>query len=315
MGTRFECVLAAFDRAVLATEAAAIAEEVEYLVRDWHNRLTVFDPVSPVSVVNALAAERPVSVDPELFALLSRCLSHTRDTNARFDIAVGSLMRTHGFRPLVGRHSVPTPRQHDSAASDGTSQKLLPVARLAEPGTPAWGSDLIHLDPAACTVFFRKPGVSIDLGAIAKGFVLDLARAELAELGVTNALIHGGTSSVLAIGPTPDGSPWRIRILPDDPTSPVLSLTDAALSVSAPSGRTVEGRGHIMDPATGQPSDAVAVACVYGPSAEVCEAWSTALIIDPTLTDRLPEGYGCHLRTGSAWLSYETASVCSSSLR
>lgn len=285
MGTRFECVLAAFDRPVHATEAAAIAEEAEYLVRDWHQRLTIFDPVSPVSVVNALAAERPVSVDPELFALLDRCLSHTRDTRGKFDIAVGSLMRAHGFRSSVDR--------------------------LAEPGTPAWGSDLIHLDPAACTVRFRRPGVSIDLGAIAKGFVLDLARAELAELGVTNALIHGGTSSVLAIGPKPDGSPWRVRILPDDPASPVLSLADAALSVSAPCGRTVDGRGHIMDPATGQPSDADAVACVFGPSAEVCEAWSTALIIDPSLTDRLPEGYGCHLRTGSAWLSYETASVCS----
>lgn len=291
MGTRFECVLAAFDRAVLATEAAAIAEEVEYLVRDWHQRLTVFDLSSPVSVVNALAAERPVSVDPELFALLNRCLSHTRDTHGKFDIAVGSLMRAHGFRAL--RHA--------------TS----PGAPVQAPTEPAWGSDLIHLDPAACTVRFRKPGVSIDLGAIAKGFVLDLARADLTEFGVTSALVHGGTSSVLAIGARPDGAPWRVRLLPDDPASPVVDLADAALSVSAPSGRTVDGRGHIMDPATGQPSDAAAVACVIGPSAEVCEAWSTALIIDPSLTDRLPEGYGCHLRTGSAWLSYETASVCS----
>jgi FAD:protein FMN transferase len=289
MGTRFECVLSAFDRSVLDTEAAAIAEEVEYLVRDWHNRLTVFDPVSPVSVVNALAADRPVSVDPELFALLSRCLSHTRDTNGRFDIAVGSLMRAHGFRSSLGE--------------------------LAEPGTPAWGSDLIQLDPTACTIRFRRPGVSIDLGAIAKGFVLDLARADLAEFGVTSALIHGGTSSVLAVGAAPDGSPWRARLIADDPASPIIELTDAALSVSAPSGRTVDGRGHIMDPATGQPSRAAHAACVFGPSAEVCEAWSTAIVIDPTLTDRLPEGYGCHLRTGSAWLSYETASVCSSSPR
>lgn len=291
MGTRFECVLAAFDRPVRATEAAAIAEEVEYLVRDWHQRLTVFDPVSPVSVVNALAAERPVSVDPELFALLERCLSHTRDTNARFDVAVGSLMRAHGFRP---------PRHGSSPGS--------PVADTHE---PAWGSDLIHLDPAACTVRFRRPGVSIDLGAIAKGFVLDLARADLTEFGVTHALIHGGTSSVLAIGPRPDGSPWRVRLLADDPDSPVVDLVDTALSVSAPSGCTANGHGHIMDPATGLPSDAAAAACVIGPSAEVCEAWSTALTIDPSLTDRLPERYGCHLSTGSAWLSYETASVCS----
>lgn len=283
MGTRFEYVLAGFDRAVRATEAAAIAEEIEFLVRDWHQRLTVFDPASPVSVINALASDRPVSVDPELFALIERCLSHSRDTDARFDIAVGSLMRVHGFR-------------HASLPSDPHTE---------------WGSELIELDPIASTVRLLRPGVSIDFGAIAKGFVLDLAREELAHFGVTNALIHGGTSSVLAIGPAPDARPWRVRILPDDPGSPVVDLTDAALSVSAPSGRIVHGRGHIMDPATGQPAAGVEVACVIGPSAEVCEAWSTALIIDPSLTDRMPEGYGCHLRTGSAWSSYETAAVCS----
>ncbi len=300
MGTRFECVLAAFSRPVLATEAAAIAEEVELLVRDWHQRLTVFDPVSPVSVVNAQAAERPVRVDPELFALLGRCLSYTRDTNARFDIAVGSLMRAYGFH-LVGRHSVPTLRQPGSGGASRDSYE------------PSWGSNLIQLDPSTNTIHFTTPGISIDLGAIAKGFVLDLARTELAHLGVANALIHGGTSSVLAIGPKPDGSPWRVRILPDDPDSPIVALAGAALSVSAPSGRTVEGRGHIMDPATGRPSEAASAACVFGPSAEVCEAWSTALVIDPALTDRLPEGYGCHLRTRSAWLSHETACVGSPS--
>lgn len=283
MGTRFECVLAGFDRPVHSTEAAAIAEEIEFLVRDWHHRLTVFDPASPVSVINALAADGPVSVDPELFALIERCLSHGRDTHARFDIAVGSLMRAHGFR-------------HASSPHDLHAD---------------WGSELIELDPIASTVRLLRPGVSIDFGAIAKGFVLDLARGELAHFGVTNALIHGGTSSVLAVGPTPDARPWRVRILPDDPGSPVVDLIDAALSVSAPSGRIVHGRGHIMDPATGKPAAGAEVACVIGPSAEVCEAWSTALIIDPSLTDRMPEGYGCHLRTGSAWSSYETAAVSS----
>lgn len=282
MGTRFECVLAGFERPLRAAEAAAIAEEIEFLVRDWHQRLTVFDAASPVSVINALAADRPVSVDPELFALIQRCVSYTRDTNARFDIAVGSLMRAHGFR------------QSSTESADHA----------------AWGSELIRLDPEAFAVRLLRPGVSIDFGAIAKGFVLDLARTELAHFGVTNALIHGGTSSVIAIGTTPDAQPWRVRILPNDPRSPVVDLIDSALSVSAPSGRTVDGLGHIMDPLTGKPSTGADAACVIGPSAEVCEAWSTALIIDPSLTDRLPEGYGCHLRTGSAWSSYETAAVC-----
>lgn len=297
MGTRFECVLAAFDRPVHRTEAEATAEELRFLVRDWHNRLTVFDPVSALSVVNSLAAERPVSVDRELFALLARCLEYTRDTRGRFDIAVGSLMRAHGFRPAAGHPDSDAP----------------------------WGSTLVRLDPKACTVRFTRPGVALDLGGIAKGFVLDLAREELTDLGVVSALIHGGTSSVVAIGavPTPAGPrPWRVRVMPDDPASPVVDLADDALSVSAPSGRAIEGRTHIthiMDPSTGRPASGVEAACVVGPSAEVCEAWSTALTVDPTLTERLPTGYRSWLRipsrTGPLWRSHATPSVLSPALR
>lgn len=287
MGTRFECVLAAFDRPVLATEAGAVAEEIEFLVRDWHSRLSVFEPASAVSVINRLAADQPVSLDPELFDLLARCLDHTRATRGRFDIAIGALMHHHGFRTGVQAAHAPT-----------------------------WGSDLIRLDPASSAVRFLRDGLRIDLGAIAKGFVLDLVRSELTEFGVTSALVHGGTSSVLALGARPDDQPWRVRVLQDDPRAPVVDLADEAMSVSAPSGRRAEGKAHIMDPATGEPARNPAdAACVVGPSAEVCEAWSTALVIDPALTAELPGGYRSFIRTGSAWRCSRPAPVCSAGAR
>lgn len=283
MGTRFECVLAAFDRPVLATEAGAIAEEVEFLVRDWHSRLSAFEPASAVSVVNSLAADRPVSLDPELFDLLARCLDHSRDTRGRFDVTIGALMHAHGFRP-------------DDATGPG----------------PAWGAGLLRLDPATSTVRFAREGLRIDLGAVAKGFVLDLVRTELTAMGVTSALVHGGTSSVLALGDRPDGQPWLVRVLPDDPDAPVVALSGESMSVSAPAGRVVDGKPHIMDPATGEPAHEPADAvCVVGPSAEVCEAWSTALVIDPALTAELPGGYRSFIRTGPAWRATDPVPVCS----
>ncbi|MFU8828360.1 MAG: FAD:protein FMN transferase [Phycisphaerales bacterium] len=284
MGTRFECVLASFDRAASPTERAAVAEAVEQLVTDWHSRLTVFDPASTVSRVNAQGAQRPVTLERDLYDLLQRCAHYTDDTHGRFDIAVGSLMRRAGFRG-------------EPAGSDASA------------GT--WGNQWVRLDPRARSVWFARPGVSIDLGAIAKGFVLDLAREELLDLGVTSALIHGGTSSVLAIGSTPDGTPWRIRAIAEDPAAPVIELCDASLSVSAPSGREVNGRGHIMDPITGDSASALNAACVFGPSAEICEAWSTALAVDPSLASDMPSGYGAHLRTAGGWSSPTEPRICS----
>ncbi len=282
MGTRFECVLGAFDRPVTAIEAAACAESVERLVRAWHERLSVFDPASAVSALNRLGADGPVRVGHDLFALVDRCVGYTAATRGAFDVAVGSLMRAHGFR---GSPATEIPND--------------------------WGADGLRLEPETASVSFARPGVALDFGAIAKGFVLDLARDELADLGVTSALLHGGTSSVLAIGVRPDGDAWRIRLLTDDPSSPVVELADAAMSVSSLSGRTVSGRSHVMDPATGLPADgATDAACVVGSSGEVCEAWSTALLIDPGLAHDLPEGYRCFLRTQGRWRSPETA-VCS----
>lgn len=272
MGTRFECVLVAFSRAMHPSEPVAIAEEIELLVRDWHARLSVFDERSCVSVINRLAAETPVTIDRELLALIRRCLHAARVTGGAFDISLGALMQTHGFRP--------TPEE-------------------TPPAHFGWRS--VRLDEHASAVRFSEPGIRLDFGGVAKGFALDLARDELRALGLVSGLLQGGTSSVVGIGHSPDGRPWRVRAMPDDPSAPVVDLTDLAMSVSAPTGRMANGKGHIMDARSASPSSGCLAACVVGPSAEVCEVWSTALVVEPALLDALPTGFRASIRRGDHW--------------
>ncbi|MEM9373054.1 MAG: FAD:protein FMN transferase [Planctomycetota bacterium] len=271
MGTRFECVLGAFAQPVPAADAASIAESLEAIVRDEHRRLSVFDPASLLTEINLRAAAQPISIDPDLFALLDRCLRYADDTGHAFDITAGALMHANGFRD--DDHGTP-----------------LPVSGGA-----------YRLDRRAMTIAFDAPGVSLDLGGIAKGYVLDLMHAELREHHATSAIIHGGGSSVTAIGLAPDGKPWRARLLCDDPHAPTIDLTDRSLACSSPSGRTVGGCGHIMDTRAGSSAAGADSACVLGPSAEVCEVWSTALVVDPALEDRLPDGYEAFVQTGGVW--------------
>lgn len=289
MGTRFECVLVAFSRAMHPSEPVAIAEEIELLVRDWHNRLSVFDERSCVSVINRLAAETPVTLDPDLLGLIRRCLDAARATAGAFDVSLGSLMHAHGFRSATGE---------------------------SRPGVFGWRR--VHLDEDASAVHFTEAGVRLDFGAVAKGFALDLARDELSLQGLVSGLLHGGTSSVVGIGSSPDGRPWRVRALPDDPAAPVIELTDLAMSVSSPAGRVANGKGHIMDARSGCPSSGCEAACVIGPSAEICEVWSTALVVEPALLDTLPPGYRASIRRRDHWLSHGRAvpfdsspSICS----
>lgn len=148
------------------------------------------------------------------------------------------------------------------------------------------GMDKIALDETEHTVMFHQPGMMLDLGAIGKGYAIECAAEILRELRIPNALIHGGTSSIYAIGLQPDGKPWRVAI--QDPTDSekrigMIGLTEVSLSISASHGKsfkTEDGSfGHVLDPRTGRPVQGALLAAVISPSATVGDALSTALLV------------------------------------
>ncbi len=137
----------------------------------------------------------------------------------------------------------------------------------------------VSLDHGARTISFGEPDVALDLGGIAKGFVLDLVREQLTSLGVTSAFMHGGTSAAIAIGAQPNGTPWLVRI-GDDADGPVVELADASLGVSRNDDER-QRAGHVLDPRTGEEGRGAAIAAVIGDSACACDAWATALLVLP----------------------------------
>jgi thiamine biosynthesis lipoprotein len=252
MATRFELVLDGEDEPALR----AVGEEALEAIEEAGRRLSCFDPGSLLSHVNRRAADRAVPVDADLLELLAESRRVSRDSEGAFDVTVAPLMARWGFR---GEGSEPA---------------------AADPGVAVAMDDVV-LDEVAGTVRFRRHGVALDLGGIGKGHGLDAAAATLREHGVDRALLHGGTSSVVAIGAPPGGPGWPVAIAGADTT---VRLRDAALSVSAPGGRVTrdgDGRavGHVMDPRRGAPARGVALAAVVAPTARLADAWSTALVV------------------------------------
>ena len=125
-------------------------------------------------------------------------------------------------------------------------------------------------------VRFNRESVGLDFGAVAKGWALDLARAALLEAGVERALLHGGTSSVLAVGAPPGEEGWKIAL--GDKSGARCVLRDTALGVSAPDGEA-GGEGHVLVPGTGAAAGGVELAAVVCESAAWADAWSTALVV------------------------------------
>lgn len=140
----------------------------------------------------------------------------------------------------------------------------------------------VILDPRELTIRFDYSDASIDLGGIAKGHAVDAAVAVLRANGVTTALLHGGTSSIAALGAAPGADGWTVA-LARLPGAPTVLLRDETLSVSW----TASQGGHIVDPRTGAvPPDTVCA--ITGPSARLGDAWSTAV----SVLGRRPDGMG-----------------------
>ena len=102
-------------------------------------------------------------------------------------------------------------------------------------------------------------GMSIDLGAIAKGYISDRIADFLAEEGVESALLNVG-GNVRTVGVKPDGSNWRIGI--QDPKGArdqsivgIVSLAGNSVVTSGiyERGFVLDGvcYHHIFDPKTG----------------------------------------------------------------
>jgi FAD:protein FMN transferase len=135
------------------------------------------------------------------------------------------------------------------------------IAWRSEEGSSA----AIELDRAARTLRLHAP-LALDLGALAKGHALDRAREHLLSRGVARALLHGGTSSITAIG-----SGWKVALAG---SARVLELADESLSVSGQ-----RGRAHVLDPRTRRPVARAGLAWVRASGGLLAEGWSTAALV------------------------------------
>jgi FAD:protein FMN transferase len=264
MATRFEVVVYGDDEASLRAAAEEALNEIQRI----EAQLSLYRPDSEVAHLNARAARDWVRVSPEVFRLLDQAAYLSSKTEGAFDITVAPLIRCWGFM-------------------GGTGQQPAPEA--IEQARQTVGMRLVELDPENFAVRFRRPGIMLDFGAIGKGHAIDKASGLLREEGITSAVLHGGTSTVFAIGKPPDQSSWKIAIEAPPETEnaqpkplAVVELRDEALSVSAVWGKSFSSAGktfgHIIDPRTGYPADNAHLAAVVLPSATETDALSTALL-------------------------------------
>jgi len=205
-------------------------------------------------------------VSPMLFRVLRVAGAVAAASDGAFDPTIGPLVALWRSSRQSGR--LPTPGALDSARA-----------------LVGWRH--LELDTTAIAVRMRGAGMGLDLGGVAKGYILGEALAELRRHGVPAALIEAGGDIV--VGDPPTGRVgWDISVEGMQP-GPV-SNTAIATSGTGEQFVEIDGvrYGHIVDPRTGLGLTTRRQASVLGPDPATADALATALaVLGPAAVDRL----------------------------
>jgi FAD:protein FMN transferase len=262
MGTRFELVLYGENESYLRATGEEAFAEVERL----EAQLSLYRHDSDLTDLNLRAASETVPVDPRFFRILERAKQLWEESGGAFDPTVAPLMRCWGF--VGGTGKMPTEEE---------------IAAARE----VVGMQYVLLDAENFTVRFEREGVTLDLGAIGKGYAIERAIEIIRDNEVESGLLHGGTSSIYALGSPPDAEGWTIAIqrpFAAEEGEPIAQVTlrNNALSVSAPHGKWFESEGrrygHVLDPRTGYPTSRNLLAALVTDSPTDGDALTTALL-------------------------------------
>ncbi|HEX9626966.1 MAG TPA: FAD:protein FMN transferase [Acidiferrobacterales bacterium] len=288
MGTLVEVTAEGADPVMLAAAGDAAYREMGRL-SDMMNH---YDPGSVVSAINRAAGVRPVAVPPELMQVLQRATEISERSGGAFDITVGAL---RGWRFDPDRPEMP-----DRRAIAGMLERV-DYRRL-------------ELDVAAGTAFLARAGMRIDLGGIAKLYILDAGIGVLERHGVDRAMINGG-GDVVVTGGAPK-RPWRVGIR--DPRQPerLFGVVEIERGYVVSSGDyerffIKDGRRyhHILDPRTGYPTEGPRGVTLVSESLDRVNGLSAAIMVlgaerGRALIEADPAVEGVIFgRDGSTWVS------------
>jgi thiamine biosynthesis lipoprotein len=191
---------------------------------------------SVTSQINRAAGGEAVGIDAETSSLLSYADQCHRLSNGLFDLTSGVLRRAWDFRRVPPR---------------------IPDAAALAAATALIGWDRVEWDRRS--VRLPIAGMEIDFGGIGKEYAADRAATVCLEHGVAHGLVNLG-GDVRAVGPQPDGAPWRVGIRHprrDGAAIATVLLESGAVATSGDYERFFEIAGqrycHILDPRTGQP--------------------------------------------------------------
>ncbi len=246
---------------ILGKKASDLLSKCKNIVEYYHNKFSIYEPSSELYQINASGGKE--KVDKAILELIKIGLAHSLEKDSNLNIAIGPLVKLWDIRP---------------------ESKNLPSHESVTKALNASRPDQIMLDDSS--IRFNIEGMSLDLGALAKGYIADKLVEFLLLNNVSSALINlGGNISTISYNHEKN-APWKIGIREPfaDRSTQLMQVAISDLSVVT-SGiferfTKIDNKiyHHILDPRTGYPvkSDMLSLT-IISKNALDGEIWSSKL--------------------------------------
>ncbi|MDR2965133.1 MAG: FAD:protein FMN transferase [Treponema sp.] len=246
-----------------------VVKDVFARLREIDNLMSVNLPASDISRINAAAGTEAVKVNKDVFKLIEKSLYFPEISGGSFDLTIGPIINLWGFN---NKPRIPLQEEIDI---------ILPLVNRSK----------LFINSDSLTVFLKKEGMAIDLGAIAKGYAADEAAEIIINAGVKRAIIDLG-GNIIVVGENKNNRPWRVGI--QDPNRErgnyigIVQIPAEGLYTSIVTSGVYEryfienGKRyhHIFSPFTGYPIDNELLSVtIISPNSMYADALSTAVFV------------------------------------
>ncbi len=258
-------------------EFKAVANEIEKQLKEYHqlyNIYNYYEGINNICAINRVkdGSHQKLKVSEKIIALLTFSKEMYKETNGIVNVCMGSVLSIwHDYR--------------SSGMNNIKEAKLPPMEKLREAEKHTDINQLI-IDEENSTVFLKDPEMTLDVGAIAKGYAVEMIGESLKAKGKTGYLLNIGGNVKAVSGSENESFEIGIENPEKDEEKPFikrLTVTNESVVTSGSYQRfyVVDGKSyhHLIDPETLMPGENFKSVSVITENSALADAYSTALFL------------------------------------
>lgn len=254
-----------------------VCADIKMQLEEYHKLYTIYNSYDGINNICALnkvknGVHEELKVDKKIIDLLIFSKEMYEKTDGKVNIAMGSVLSIW--------------HQHRNYGLNNPEKATLPDMKKLQEASKHTDINDIIIDEEKSTVFLSDPLMTLDVGAIAKGYAVQKIAEDLASKGVTDYLLNvGGNVKGVSLS---DGEVWKVGIENPDKLSSQsyieeLEITNESVVTSGAYQRfyTVDGKNyhHIIDSETLMPCEKYASVSIVCEDSGLADALSTALFL------------------------------------